>query len=245
MATREIELLVEEAWIDVALSGRPSFETVIASDGRRIRFRSAPLQPPGAPPPASQDGRRDAPPADADRPVPTVLVVGHPMEIVFSSLAALRNLLLIAVPLTLMLSAAGGLFLVRRALAPVDRMIETARGIEESDLDRRIGAGSKGELGRLAATLNAMPDRLERAFHRQRQFTGDASDELRTPLSVIEAEATLALRRERPPQDYRDALATISEEAQRMNRLIDQLLLLARADAGAHDLAFGVVDLGA
>jgi signal transduction histidine kinase len=84
---------------------------------------------------------------------------------------------------------------------------------------------------------------LERAFHRQRQFTDDASHELRSPLAVIEAEATLALRRQRPAEEYRDALSTISEEAITMNLLIDQLLTLARGDAGAEAIDYQQIDL--
>jgi heavy metal sensor kinase len=172
-----------------------------------------------------------------------VLVVGQPMDSIVSALGALRRTLFLAGPLTLLLSAGGGLFLARRALKPVDRMIQTTREIEETDLARRIDVATNDELGRLAATLNAMLERLESAFHRQRQFTDDASHELRTPLSVIEAEASLALRRKRPADDYRDALAIVVEEARNMNRLIDQLLTLARADAGEEALALESLDL--
>jgi heavy metal sensor kinase len=122
-------------------------------------------------------------------------------------------------------------------------MAQTAREIEETDLSRRIEVRSRDELGRLGRTINAMLDRLERAFARQRQFTADASHELRTPLSVIEAEATLALRRERAAEDYQKALETIAEEAAGMNRLIDQLLSLARSDEGKGRLVREPVDL--
>ncbi|MFC2095101.1 ATP-binding protein [Candidatus Bipolaricaulota bacterium] len=113
-----------------------------------------------------------------------------------------------------------------------------ARGIEETDLGGRVNVGSDDELGRLARTINAMLGRLERAFHRQRQFTDDASHELRSPLSVIEAEATLALRREREAEDYRESLSIIADESANMNRLIDQLLTLARGDAGEEAVTY-------
>jgi len=103
---------------------------------------------------------------------------------------------------------------------------------------------TKDELGRLAATLNAMIGRLEKAFQRQKQFTSDASHELRTPLAVIEAESSLALQRDRPSSDYRQSLEIISQESRQMSSLIDQLLTLARADAGKEQWNFTEVNLG-
>lgn len=152
--------------------------------------------------------------------------------------------LIIAIPLALALAAGGGVFLARRALKPVDDIAQTAQEIQESDLSRRINVNTKDELGRLAATLNEMIARLEKAFQRQKQFTSDASHELRTPLSVIEAESTLALQKERTSSDYRQSLETISQEAKQMSSLIDQLLTLARADAGKEHWNFTEVNLG-
>jgi signal transduction histidine kinase len=111
-------------------------------------------------------------------------------------------------------------------------------------LSQRISVNTRDELGRLAATLNAMIGRLERAFRRQKQFTSDASHELRAPLAVIEAESSLALQKERPPSDYRQSLETISQESRRMSSLIEQLLTLARADAGKEQWNFAEVNLG-
>jgi signal transduction histidine kinase len=85
---------------------------------------------------------------------------------------------------------------------------------------------------------------LEKAFQRQRQFTSDASHELRAPLAVIEAESSLALQKERPPGDYRQSLETISQEATQMSSLIEQLLTLARVDAGKEQWNFTEVNLG-
>jgi signal transduction histidine kinase len=103
---------------------------------------------------------------------------------------------------------------------------------------------TKDELGRLAATLNEMIGRLEKAFQRQKQFTSDASHELRAPLAVIEAESSLALQKERPSSDYRRSLEIISQESKQMSSLIDQLLTLARADAGKEQWNFTEVNLG-
>jgi heavy metal sensor kinase len=88
-----------------------------------------------------------------------------------------------------------------------------------------------------------MIERLEKAFKRQREFTGDASHELRTPLSVIKAESTLALRRVRPPEDYQATIRTIAEEAEHMSRIMDQLLVLARADSGTEQITIEETEL--
>jgi signal transduction histidine kinase len=89
-----------------------------------------------------------------------------------------------------------------------------------------------------------MIGRLEKAFQRQKQFTSDASHELRAPLAVIEAESSLALQKERPPREYRQSLETISQESKQMSSLIEQLLTLARADAGKEQWNFTEVNLG-
>jgi heavy metal sensor kinase len=246
-ATQSVDPLVERSCIDAAFAGEHVFATAVTPEGQQVRLYLA-LLPPGGSPLQEIPGVSFAVPLrqTPSSTVPAaVLVIGRPMDIVTSALSTLGIVLLIAVPLTLLVSAAGGLFLVGRAFQPVDRMIGTAQSIEESDLSLRVAAGSDDELGRLAHTLNAMLDRLQAAFTRQREFTDDASHELRSPLSVIEAEATLALRRERSAAEYRDALAVIAEEAAGMNRLIDQLLTLARADAGEDALRREPVPLAA
>jgi len=229
---------IAEATIEAAAMGMPSHVTIDAEDEPPIRYFLIRYLPQAAPPDGLPDPRPPTPPGQTKVSQPAVarldtsiLVVGRPADVVISALSALRNTLLLAVPLTLLLSAGGGLFLIRRALRPVDTMIATTRTIEETDLSRRISVQSHDELGRLSQTLNSMLNRLEEAFARQRQFTDDASHELRTPLSVIEAEATLALRRDRTAEEYRETLATIAEESVSMHRLINQLLTLARSDA--------------
>jgi signal transduction histidine kinase len=90
-----------------------------------------------------------------------------------------------------------------------------------------------------------MIERLEKAFKRQKQFTGDASHELRAPLAIIEAESTLTLQKKRSAAEYRRSLETITQEAKRMSMVIEQLLTLARADAGEEQVSFEPVDLSA
>jgi len=128
-------------------------------------------------------------------------------------------------------------------LKPVETITQAAREIEESDLNLRIDVKTKDELGRLAETLNQMIDRLEKAFKRQREFTSDASHELRAPLAIIQAESTLALQKDRDAIAYKQSLETVSQEVDHMAKIIDQLLMLARSDAGKDQPIFEEIDL--
>lgn len=174
---------------------------------------------------------------------PVVLIVGRPVAAIEDSLNELFRVFIIAIPACLAIAGGGGIFLARRVLKPVDTIAQTALEIEESDLSRRIDVKTKDELGRLAVALNQMIDRLDKAFMRQKEFTSDASHELRAPLAIIQAESTLALNRERAAADYRQSLETISQEVEHMAKIIDQLLVLARSDAGKEQLSFEEIDL--
>ena len=153
-------------------------------------------------------------------------------------------LLAIAGPVALLLGSYGGLLLANQALNPVDRLTRAAEEIEAGDLSKRVQVPPKmDELGRLAATFNRMIARLQAAFERQRQFTADASHELRTPLAVMRGDIEIALRRERKPEDYRSVLTSNLEEIIRLSRLVEDLLMLARADAGQSVLQREPMDL--
>ena len=229
VSPRGISIPLSHEFISQAIAGTSSFTTIQTAEGEGLRLLAVPvnLSMPG-PPPGIQ---------------PATLVIARSTKQIDQALAGLLRTLIIAVPLALALAAAGGIFLARRALKPVDKIAQTAREIEERDLSQRINVNTKDELGRLAATLNEMIGRLEKAFQHQQQFTSDASHELRTPLAVIEAESTLALQKERPPSDYRQSLEIISKEARQMSYLIDHLLTLARADAGKEQWNFVEVNL--
>jgi signal transduction histidine kinase len=137
-------------------------------------------------------------------------------------------------PLALGAVAAGGWLVASRALAPVDAMVATARRIGAEDLSGRIEtAGREDELGRLASVLNDMLARLERAFATAREFGADAAHELRTPLTILKGEIEVALRAVRSPAEYRATLESCAEEVDRLAALVEDLLLLARTDAGA------------
>jgi two-component system, OmpR family, sensor kinase len=169
------------------------------------------------------------------------------------SLAALqqarKRLLLvfgIAIPLALLLSSFGGLVLANQALSPVDRITKAAEQIAAGDLSERVPIPHQmDELGRLASTFNYMISRLQAAFERQKQFTSDASHELRTPLAVMRGELEVTLRRERSPEEYQHTLSSNLEEISRLSRLVEDLLMLARADAGRVELRCEAVNFSA
>jgi heavy metal sensor kinase len=134
----------------------------------------------------------------------------------------------------LALSFAGGWWLVGRALAPIDRISRTARTMVEGDFAARIPLDHvETELEQLARALNEAFDRLVGSLERQRRFTADASHELRTPLTTLSTEVQWALARDRPPDDYRRALDASRRAAGRMQGIVERLLALARAEAGA------------
>jgi len=225
-----ISVSLSQEFVSKAIAGSSAFTTSQTTEGETLRLVAVSINLSTlGPPPGIQ---------------PAALVIARSTRQIENILARLAVTLAIAVLFTLALAAGGGIFLAGRALKPVDKIAQTAQEIEENDLSRRINVNTKDELGRLAATLNAMIGRLEKAFQRQKQFTSDASHELRTPLAVIEAESTLALQKERPPNDYRQSLETISQEARQMSSLIEQLLALARADAGKEQWNFTEVNLG-
>jgi signal transduction histidine kinase len=123
-------------------------------------------------------------------------------------------------------------------------MTTTARRIEAEHLAERLaGADVEDELGRLARTLNEMLARLEAAFAEVRRFSADASHELRTPLTVLRGEIEVALRHPRSSEEYRQLLERLLESVESMARMVDDLLLLSRADAGALRLATEPVEL--
>lgn len=128
----------------------------------------------------------------------------------------------------------GGWWLAGRAIRPIQKISRTATRIAEGNLAERIGTTvGDSELDQLGRVLDTTFDRLHTAIERQKQFTADASHELKTPVTILLAETQRALKRERSPEEYRAALATCQTAAERMRRLTESLLLLARQEAGA------------
>jgi signal transduction histidine kinase len=148
--------------------------------------------------------------------------------------------LLAALPV-LALSALAGLLLAGRSLRPVDEITRLASSIAASgDMHGRLEFRSKDELGRLAATFDAMLARLELSFKRERGFIGDVSHELRTAVGAITTIAEVTLSQQRDAVQYRTALESVGRRGKRLGSVIDDLLLLARADAGVLPATEGV-----
>jgi heavy metal sensor kinase len=172
------------------------------------------------------------------------VTVGNSIKEFDRALARFLLTLYAAVPLFLVLATFGGYWLSRRALAPVDEITRAARSIGAQDLARRLVVPRTGdELERLASTLNEMLARLETSFQRITQFTADASHELRTPVSVMRTSAELALRKSRTDAEYRESLSQILQESEKVSQLIEQLLVLARADANSASIPMQRIDV--
>jgi len=172
------------------------------------------------------------PVADHGRLV-SVVQVAMSLESVETARWRFVMILVALLPLALGGAGAGGWFLARHALAPVDAIVAAARRIEAEDLSQRIDpAEGSGELGRLATVLNDMLARLERAFDVVRQFSADAAHELRTPLTILRGEIEVALRSPAGDEEYRRVLGSCLEEVNRLTTLVDDLLFLARTDGG-------------
>jgi len=139
---------------------------------------------------------------------------------------------LVLLPVTLLVAVAGGLALTERALRPVAQVTRAAAELGAEDLGRRLPVAGDDELAELARTFNAMLARLQAAFEQQRRFTADSSHELRTPLARVKLATSMALGGPPSLDEYREALTVADRGANAMNKLIDQLLALARADAG-------------
>ena len=174
------------------------------------------------------------------------IAVGYPLEELRQALENLYSIFLILIPIALVVSVIGGLYLANTSLKPVDEVTRRAHRITAENLDQTIPARPvDDEIGRLITTFNGMIRRLHDSFAQIKQFSGDASHELRTPLTIMRGEIELALRTPKSPEEYRRVLASALEEILRLTSIIDNLLLLARADQGTYEVHFSEVDLGA
>jgi two-component system, OmpR family, heavy metal sensor histidine kinase CusS len=170
--------------------------------------------------------------------------IGTPIDELYETLDEFTWSVLIASPLVLLLASVGGYWVSRRALAPVARITHMAQAIGTHNLAGRLPLrGVDDELDRLSDTLNGMLARLDDAFRRVTQFSADASHELRTPLAIIRTTAEVTRRRPRTEAEYAAALDRILAESVRTSQLIDDLLLLARADADADRTVMEPMDL--
>lgn len=217
-ASEGIEVQPQDLMARVEGTGKPSLTTVHA-DGDTFRVLVTPLQVPAA----------LARPASG-QPTFAVLEVFQSEHIYLDIEDALRLILLTAVPVAVLFALLSGWWIAQVALRPVNRIAQKVQTIGgSSDLSRRVNfIGPRDELGRLADTFDAMLGRLEATFESQKRFIADASHELRTPLTAIRGNADLM--RIAPPEEIGECVAAIRREAERMSRLVSDLLLLAEAD---------------
>lgn len=160
-------------------------------------------------------------------------------------MSSITRLSLILLPVMVLLASVGGYLLAGRMLRPIKKISETARQIgRENDLKKRIELG-KGtdELHQLADSFNDMFGKLDSAFETQRQFTSDASHELRTPMAVILAQCELTLEQERSTAEYEEALRLIRRQSRRMSKMINDMLDFTRLEAGGTRYVKEAVDL--
>jgi two-component system sensor histidine kinase QseC len=211
----------------------PGFTTFPMPDGRRGRMVQIEVSP-----------RVDE---DVSGTVPVLTVaLARGVEPLDATLANVRTILLVLGLVTVAVTVAVLAGLVRHGLRPVERLGAQIASVEPQDLSQRMdGAGLPRELVPIVDCLNALLARLAAAFERERRFTGDVAHELRTPLAGLRAKLEVALGKARPAEDYAQALRDSLAASVQMQRLVENLLQLARADAGQVDLRPEEVDVDA
>ena len=166
-----------------------------------------------------------------------LVAAAEPLHSLVEQLESIRRIFYLGFPAALLVAGIGGFILAKKSLAPVVAMSNQAERISARNLHERLSIGNnRDELGHLARVFNDLLSRLDGSFESMREFIADASHELRTPLSIIRGEADVALSQDRDATEYRDALAIIQDEAKRLSRIVDDMMALARADAGQRPL---------
>jgi len=220
---KDVEIPLSLKTLESLSKGEEVFENVTLKDGTVLRVLSVPI---------IVNGRMLG-----------VVQVGSPFDQIRETLRELLLVLLILVPLALIGASLGGLFLAEKALRPIAEITKTANMIASGDLSQRIPSTGlpRDEIGNLVNTFNHMIEKLQRSFDQMKRFTADASHELKTPLSVLQSEIEFGLKRPRSPEEYQEILRSCLEEIERMSKILNGLLTLARADAGARKLKDEVV----
>ena len=179
-----------------------------------------------------------------NKKVTSIVQVGTSLEDFDDSMRRLLIILIIGIITSVSLTIGVGYLMAKKALKPVDKIRRAAVKISFRNLEEYIDIGARrDELGKLAETFNAMISRLRDAFQRINQFSVDVSHELKTPLTILKGGTEVALRKERDPEEYRALLASHLEEIDRMSQIIDDLLLLSKADTGKMQLNLSEIDL--
>ena len=235
---------------------QPGSQLFQVSDGAGLFLYRSPLMQRLGVPVASTDRQQFADAQYGDLPIRIltapatagshnfVVQVAEPMDDFVEAIDRFRSALWFGIPVLLVAAAGGGYWLSAFALRPVDRMTSVAQTITPRDLSRRVSVPQTGdELQRLGETLNKMLQRIESAVLRITQFTADASHELRTPVALIRTRAEVTLAKPRTNDQYREALSEVLFESERTSALIENLMLLGRADAGTETLDFQKTDV--
>src|SRR5215510_8913564 len=166
-----------------------------------------------------------------------VIVAAESRRELIDQMRALREIFLLSLPVMQLMAGLAGYLLARKSLAPIAGMTAQAERISAENLDERLQVKNGGdELGKMARVFNDLLARIESSFDGMRQFTADASHELRTPLAIIRGEADVALSQDREAGEYRETLAIIQDEARCLSGIVEDMLALARADAGQRRL---------
>ena len=206
--------LLSSEQLERALTASVSFERELASDGSDVPFKLL-ARPIGG----------------------HVVVVGEPLDDRNDALRGLLAQLLVVLPIALLVSSAVGYVVAGAALRPVEAMRARATEISPDTPEQRLPLPrARDEVYRLGETLNEMLDRLDAGLERERRFVADASHELRTPLATLRTELELAVRRPRSAEELDAALRSAGEEVERLVRLAEDLLTLARTDDGRLEL---------
>jgi heavy metal sensor kinase len=176
-----------------------------------------------------------------------MIEMGAPITEIDGVLRKLMFTLLMGMPVMAFVAIAGGSFLVRWALQPVEHIRATAEKITFSNVSQRLPVTATGDaLENLSITLNQMLERLEHAYQQASRFSADASHELRTPLTIIRSELESigsTIRASQPPIPFQDRIGSVLEETERLSRIVEGLFALARLDAGEAKMEHKVFDL--
>ncbi len=219
-------------------NGRGLLPTDLPFDPVSLRRAEAGEEGYATVPSAEGDVRVYSLPAARNGQMLGVVQAGTLLTHIYAERARMTATFLYLIPVVLLVAGLGAAFLTDRALRPVRRIAAAANRIEAEDLSHRLPVTGQDEFSDLAGTINGMLSRLEasfarqeQAFEQQKRFAADASHELRTPLTIIKANTSLSLSERRTAPEYEKTLRAVDAAADRMTRIVQDLLLLARADA--------------
>jgi two-component system OmpR family sensor kinase len=249
---------VEPDLVDPEFAGAATLAQLLGPDGKPLRSTPRNLPPLLSPTDAARTargqrllrtvelkGRRgDWRILAAPTPAGGVVVIARSLAVREEALHRIYREFLVFGPLAVLLASLAGYGLAAAALRPVETMRSRAAGVTAAETGVLPVPPARDEISRLAVTLNDMLGRLGLALEHERRFVADASHELRTPIALLRTELELALRRPRSPDELRFALGSALEETERLSRLAEDLLLLARAEEGSLPLRTQRTELG-